>query len=117
MLNKELNGKLASIIIIILGLVILAYSALQINWADIELSFKSVVFPILLILIIALFAFKVASNKDIDITSEEIDKKISKRIDGFNHKTRYLQGFIIGIAILVLLVFYFSPNLLIQLFK
>lgn len=117
MLNKELNGKLAGIIIIILGLAILAYSAFQIDWAEIELSFKSVFLPILFVLIIALFAFKVASSKDIDVTSEETDKKISKAIDGFNYKTRYIQGLIIGLIILVLLVFYFAPNLLIQIFK
>ena len=117
MLNKEVNGKLAAIIIIMLGLVILAYSAFQIDWANIELSFKSAFLPILFILIITLFAFKVASNKDVDVTSEETDKKLSKAIDGFNYKTRYIQGLTIGLTILALLAFYFAPNLLIQIFK
>lgn len=117
MLNKEVSGKLAAIIIIILGLAILAYSAFQIDWADIELSFKSALLPILFILIISLFAFKVASNKDVDVTNKETDKKISKGINSFNYKTRYIQGLIISLIILVLFTFYFAPNFLIQIFK
>ena len=107
MLNKDIKNGLAAIVIILSGLVILIYTAFQIDWVSIEFSFQSVFFPIFFIFIIALFVFKVVGSKDIDITSKETDKKIIEAVDGFNYKTRYIQGFIIGLLILILIAFYF----------
>ncbi len=111
MLNKDVNKKLAALIIMLSGITISAYAAVQIDWSDIELSFKSVFFPILFLFILALLVFRVISNKDVDVTSNETDQKISAAIDSFNYKTRYIQNFIIGLIVLVLLAFYLVTDL------
>ncbi|KZY35006.1 hypothetical protein A3749_21390 [Oleiphilus sp. HI0078] len=94
---------MAAVIIIVSGIAVFAYAAFQIDWANIEPSFKSIFFPVLFFFIVVLFAFKVASNKDIDVTSKETDSKISEAIDSFNHKTRHIQNLVIGSIVLCLL--------------
>ena len=82
------------------------YAAYQIDWSNFTLSFQNVFLPLLFIFVVSLFALKVVSNKDVEVTSPKTDKKISDAIDRFNQKTRGLQNIVLCVVVLLPFLFY-----------
>lgn len=103
LINKQVNGKVAAIVIVLSGVAVGVYAAYEIDWANFRLSFLSIFFPLLFIFVVCLFALKVVSNKDVEITSHKTDKKISDAIYRFNQKTSRIQN--IALCVVVLLPF------------
>lgn len=99
MFKKRINKSLAATIIVLSGFAAFSFAAYQIDWTSFELSFASVFFPTLFLLIIALMAMNVAGHKDFDITSRETDKKVNKAFDGFNRKTKRLQNLTLALGL------------------
>ena len=78
LLNQQVNGKFAATIIGVVAITIPIIALRDIDWENVELSFLSVVVPILYAVSIAGFILLVLGKQGRNITSKEMDEKIAR---------------------------------------
>jgi len=78
LLNQQLIGPFAAVIIVVVAVIVPVLGFRDLNFQDVEISFLSVIIPLLYAVAVVGFVYLSLGKRGRNIASKESDEKISK---------------------------------------